>query len=421
MDVNKKDPAVFSKKEKVLLGILASVQFSSIVDFMIMMPLGPQLMRLFQISPHQFGLLVSSYSFCAGLSGFTASFFMDKFDRKNMLLFFFLGFSIGTIACALAPTYELLLLARGLTGIFGGVLSSLVLSIVSDAISYERRGSAMGIIMTSFSVASIFGVPFSLYLANQFSWHAPFIFLGVASLVLCVVAYFGVPPVRGHLEHPREKEAVYQSLLRIFKNKNQIRALIFMSTVIFGHFAIIPYLSPSMVSNAGLTEEQLPLIYMIGGLFTIFTSPMIGRMSDRLGKHKVFLFGAALCTLPIFAITHLTASPAWLVLSITSVFFVVSGGRMIPATALVSGTASPQNRGSFMSIVSCVQQLSSALASYIAGIIIVKAPSGRLENYELVGYMSITVTLIAIYLSRKITATEGPQGPATEPVIAEAH
>ncbi|WP_413293684.1 MFS transporter [Bdellovibrio sp. HCB185ZH] len=412
---------MFSKKEKILLGILASVQFSSIVDFMIMMPLGPQLMRLFGITPHQFGLLVSSYSFCAGLSGFTASFFMDKFDRKNLLLFFFVGFSVGTVACALSPTYELLLLARGLTGVFGGVLSSLVLSIVSDAISYERRGSAMGVIMTSFSVASIFGVPFSLFLANEYSWHAPFLFLGIASLFLCVVAYFGVPSVRSHLEHPREKEAVYQGLVRIFKNRNQVRALIFMAAVIFGHFAIVPYLSPSMVSNAGLTEAQLPLIYMIGGLFTIFTSPAIGRMSDRYGKHKVFLYGAGLCTLPIFAITNLGPNPAWIVLAITSVFFVVSGGRMIPATALVSGTASPQNRGSFMSIVSCVQQLSSAAASYLAGIIIVKSSAGRLENYEIVGYMSIAVTLLAIYLSRRIQATEGPTKTPQEPIIAEAH
>lgn len=411
---------MFSKKEKMLLAMLAAIQFSSIVDFMIMMPLGPQLMRLFQISPHQFGLLVSSYTFCAGISGFLASFFVDKFDRKLNLLFFFTGFGIGTVACALAPTYELLLLARGLTGVFGGVLSSLVLSIVSDAISYERRGSAMGIIMTAFSMASIFGVPFSLFLANQYTWHAPFLFLGIASLLVCAMIWFLMPSMREHLNHTRPKEPIYHSLLQIFRNPNQRRALVFMSAVIFGHFAIIPFLSPSMVANVGMSEAQLPLIYMVGGLFTIFSSPFIGRMADRYGKHTVFKWGAGVTILPIFAITHLGLSPLWVALTVTSVFFVVSGGRMIPATALVSGTAHPQNRGAFMSIVSCAQQLSSAIASYVAGIIVSQKVGGRLENFEYVGYIAIAFTILAIVLSRRIEAIDNTE-KTPDVSVAELH
>ncbi|MEN0058681.1 MAG: MFS transporter, partial [Bdellovibrio sp.] len=391
---------MFSRQEKTLLFILASVQFSSIVDFMIMMPLGPQLMRIFSINPHQFGLLVSSYTFCAGISGFLAAFFMDKFDRKASLLFFFVGFSLGTLACALAPTYELLLLARGLTGVFGGVLSSLVLSIVSDAISYERRGSAMGVIMTSFSIASILGVPFSLFLANQFSWHAPFLFLGVFALFLCLVIWLRIPPMRLHLMEIRKKEPPHRTLTRILSNANQRRALFFMSAVMFGHFAIIPFLSPSLVANAGLTEGQLPLMYMLGGLLTIFSSPYVGRLSDRFGKHKVFLWGALITLLPYWVITHLAVTPLWWVLAVCAFFFVSSGGRMIPATALVSGTAMPQNRGSFMSIVSCVQHLSSALSSYIAGLIVTTGTHGRMEGYNVVGYVAIGFTFIAIYLSR---------------------
>lgn len=398
---------MFSKQEKLLLAILASIQFSSIVDFMIMMPLGPQLMRMFAIDPHQFGLLVSSYTFFAGLSGFAASFFLDKFDRKTSLLFFFVGFALGTVACGIAPTYELLLFARGLTGVFGGVLGSLVLSIVSDSISYERRGSAMGVIMTSFSMASVLGVPFSLFLANQFSWHAPFIFLGITSLFLCVVIWFKVPNMRLHLEAGQVKEPLLNTLSRIAKNKNQRRALYFMSSVMFGHFAIIPFLSPSLVANAGLTEAQLPLMYMIGGACTIFSSPFIGRLADRFGKHKVFLWGAIITLLPYWVITHLDNSPVWWILAICAFFFVSSGGRMIPATALVSGTAKPQNRGSFMSIVSCVQQLSSAASSYIAGLIVTTSSTGHLDNYAVVGYIAIAFTFVAIFLSRRIEATEG--------------
>lgn len=396
---------MFTRKEKVLLGLLAFIQFSSIVDFMIMMPLGPQLMRLFSISPHQFGLLVSSYTFCAGLSGFASSFFIDKFDRKNCLLFFLIGFGIGTVACALSPSYEILIFSRGLTGMFGGVLGSLVMSIVSDTIAYERRGSAMGIVMTSFSLASVFGVPFSLYLANMSGWHTPFVFLGVTALVVCIGIWFVIPQMRGHLDH-QVKEPVYRVLTRILKNPNQLQALLFMGSVVFGHFAIIPFMSPSLVANAGLLESHLPLVYMAGGLLTIFTSPYIGRLSDRFGKHRVFFWGALITLLPYFVLTNLKQTSLSTILFTTSFLFVSSGGRMIPASTLVSGTANPQTRGSFMSIVSCVQQMASAVASYVSGIIITRGNQGELENYDIVGYLAIGTTFIAIYLSRKIKATE---------------
>ncbi|HEY8270880.1 MAG TPA: MFS transporter [Pseudobdellovibrionaceae bacterium] len=396
---------MFSRQEKILLGILATIQFSSIVDFMIIMPLGPQLMRIFGISPHQFGLLVSSYTFSAGLSGFAAAFFMDKFDRKKNLLFFFIGFSLGTIACSISPNYETLLVARGLTGVFGGVLSSLVMAIVSDAISYERRGSAMGVVMTSFSMASVLGVPLSLYLANVWGWHAPFLILGILSLLLCAVIWQAVPSMKAHLSH-QIQEPIHRTITRILHNKNQINALIFMAAVIFGHFAIIPFMSPSLISNAGLTEAELPLMYMCGGFFTIFTSPFIGRLTDRFGKHRVFFWGALATMIPYFILTHLGPTPLFLVLLYTTIMFMVSGGRMIPASTMVSGTALPQTRGSFMSIVSCVQQLASAAASYIAGIVVTRDSTGHLLNYEMVGYMSIATTLIAIYLSSRIRTVE---------------
>ena len=410
---------MFTKSEKILLAILASIQFSSTVDFIIMMPLGPQLMRVFGIDPHQFGLLVSSYTFCAGTSGFFASFFIDKYDRKASLFFFFLGFAIGTIACALAPTYELLLLARGLTGIFGGVLGSLVMSIVSDTISYERRGRALGVVMTSFSIASVVGVPFSLYLASHYSWHSPFSFLGILSLLLCGVIWFKVPSVRTHLQGETAKEPIFSVLTKIIQNANQRRALLFMAAVMFGHFTLVPFLSPSLVANAGLKETDLTFMYMTGGLCTIFSSPFIGHLADRYGKHRVFFWGALVTIIPYWVITHLDKTPLWMVLAICAVFFVTSGGRMIPSTALVSGTVLPQNRGSFMSIVSCVQNLSSAVASYIAGLIVTAGPNGRLEHYNYVGYSAILFTFVAIYLSRKIHAVEGHTSSSSTDHLAE--
>ncbi|MNK07818.1 Purine efflux pump PbuE [compost metagenome] len=412
---------MFSKKEKILLGILAAIQFSSIVDFMIMMPLGPYLMRIFNITPHQFGLLVSSYTFFAGISGFTASLFVDKYDRKSCLLVFFTGFAIGTVACGLSPTYETLLLARGLTGVFGGVLSSLVLSIVSDAIAFNRRGSAMGVVMTSFSLASVLGVPIGLFLADKFNWHTPFLVLGGLACLLVPIIWKYIPKMAGHMEDAANRLHPVRVLLNIADNSNQRKALFFMFCVMFGHFSLIPFFSPSLVANVGLTESQLPLIYMVGGAFTIFTSPLIGRLADKFGKQKVFFAGALITIPPIIIVTNLGPSPLWVALTVVAVFFVFSGARMIPATALVSGTTLPRNRGSFMSIVSCVQQLTSAIASYVAGIIVTKGPDGRLEHYPLVGFIAIGFTLISLYISRRLktvdVATHDPTEILAEPVI----
>lgn len=363
-------------------------------------------MRIFSISPQEFGLLVSSYTFSAGISGFAASFYIDRFDRKKALLLFFLGFSVGTLACALAPTYSILLMTRSLTGIFGGVLSSLVMSIVSDAISYERRGTAMGIVMASFSASSVLGVPFSLWLASHFNWHAPFLFLGAASLLLNAFAIWAIPSMRDHLEHNSSLKDPFSTLRGIFTNNNQALALIFMSMLVFGHFSIIPFYSPSMVANAGLLESQLPLIYLVGGACSIVTSPLIGKLSDRFGKHRVFLIAGIISLFPVFLVTHLGVTPLWMILALTAFFFMIIGGRMIPANTMVSSVVPPQSRGSFMSLVSSVTQLSSAAASFFAGQIVVKGSDGQILHYEKVGYLAIVFTIFALYLSKYLKTPE---------------
>jgi predicted MFS family arabinose efflux permease len=234
------------------------------------------------------------------------------------------------------------------------------------------------------------------------------------------MVWWKVPSMRHHLIEKRPKESPIRTLTRVLKNKNQRRALLFMSAVMFGHFAIIPFLSPSLVANAGMSEQQLPFMYMAGGICTLFTSPLMGRLADRYGKHMIFMVAALVTILPYFVITHMGITPLWLILFICAFFFVSSGGRMVPATALVSGTALPQTRGSFMSIVSSAQQLSSAVSSYIAGLIVYTAPDGKLQNYPVVGWVAIIFTFVAIYLSRKIHAIEeSSSANKTEPVILE--
>lgn len=396
---------MFSREEKILLFILSSIQFANIVDFMIMMPLGPQFMRLFEISPHEFGLLVSAYTFSASIMAVLAAFFSDLYDRKKMLLVFFLGFALSTVFCALSPTYWTLLIARIVTGAFGGVLSSLVLAIVGDVISPERRGTAMGVVMMAFSVASVVGVPFSLAIANKFSWHAPFIFLATVSFLLMPVIVAKVPPIVKHLE-TKPTATPIRSFVNILKDKNILLSLFFMFCLVMGQFTVIPFISPTLVANAGMTEAQLPLIYLVGGAFTIFSSPLIGRLADKYGKKIIFYYGVVLSLIPIYLVTHLKPSPLYFILPISAALFVAMGGRMIPAMALVTSTVTARNRGSFMSINSAVQQFSCAVASYVSGLILVKTEGGQLENYDLVGFIAISFSFIAIFLVNKIRTVE---------------
>ncbi len=395
------------KKEQILLFILAAIQFAHIVDFMIMMPLGPQLMRLFEINPSQFGMLVSSYTFSAGIFGFAGAFFIDKFDRKTLLLYTFLGFTLGTFACAFAPNYVLLLSARIFTGAFGGVLGALVLSIVGDAIPHERRGRAMGIVMASFSVASVFGVPFSLYIASVWTWHAPFIFLGAIGVVISIFIWLYIPSMRAHMRDKSEaRPHPLQVLKNVRDNKNQQWALLFTVLIMLSQFSIIPFLSPYMVANVGFSEMQLSYIYMFGGLATIFTSPWVGKLADKYGKMKIFTIFMILNAIPIIVITHMGITPLIYAFLISTFFFVTSNGRMIPSMALITSAVKPKNRGGFMSINSSVQQLASGLASFIAGLIIVESTSGELINYNLIGYGSIVLLVISLFVVRKLQVVD---------------
>lgn len=392
-------------KERLLLVILACVNFTHIMDFMIMMPLGPQLMKLFDITPQQFGFAVSSYSLTAGVSGFISAFFVDKFDRKQTLLFAYIGFVVGTFACAFAPTYLLLVGARILAGLFGGMIGAQVLSIVADSVPYERRASAMGIVMMAFSMASVLGVPAGLWLASMYSWHAPFMVVGSIGLVVILLIYFLVPPITGHLEKAVQNHSPFHVLTDIWAAPNQRKALTLSAVLMIGHFSIIPFLAPSLVGNAAFSQDHIFLIYLVGGALTFFTSPMVGKIADKRGKYPVFVVFALLSLIPVWLITNLWPMPLWVVLAISSLFFIFINGRMIPVQAMVSGVVPPEQRGGFMSINSSIQQLSSGVAANLGGLIVVKTVDGHLEHYNWVGYISIILVLLSIWLASRLRVT----------------
>lgn len=393
-------------KERIILLLLATINFTHILDFMIMMPLGNYLMPYFNISSQQFSMLVAAYTFSAGISGFLAAFFVDKFDRKKVLLFGYSGFILGTLFCALAPSYGILLASRIIAGLFGGLIGAQVLSIVADLVPYERRGTAMGIIMAAFSVASVFGVPFSLYLANIFNWHGPFFFVvGMGILVIPFIIRY-LPKMDSHTQETEKATLRPLQLLKdIGQDKNQGLALALSASIMLGHFMIIPFLNPFMEFNKGFSKTQTPMVYMVGGALTLITSPLLGKLADKIGKHRLFIWMALLVTLPVALITNLPDIPFYLVLCVTGFWFVVSSGRAIPAQAMISNVVSPERRGSFMSINSSVQQIFVGLASVLAGAIVAKTPSNSILNYEITGYISVVITLISIVFVTKLNTS----------------
>jgi predicted MFS family arabinose efflux permease len=390
------------QKEKLILWTLAAINFIHIVDFMILMPLGPQLMRIFEISPREFGLLVSSYTFSAGISSFFGAFFLDRFDRKKILLWVYVGFAIATLGCALSPNYPILLAARVLSGIFGGLTSALILAIIGDVVPDSRRGRAMGLVMAAFSVASVLGVPMGLFLASLSDWHTPFYILtGLSVLSLGMIIRY-IPNITEHLKNDLIRPNPMVVIRRVTSNSNQMRAITLSVMMMFGQFMIIPFLSAYTVANVGFTEMQLTYVYMAGGAFTIFTSPWVGKLSDKYGKLRIFTIFMFLNVIPIAIITNLGVTPIPFVLMVSTMFFVTSNGRYVPAAAIITGTARPENRGSFLSFNSAIQQIATGFASLIAGIIIGENAAGELTNYNVVGYIAIFFSLLCIPIARRI-------------------
>jgi predicted MFS family arabinose efflux permease len=388
------------KHEWIVLLLLAAVNFTHILDFMIMMPLGNYLMPYFNISTKQFSFLVSAYTFSAAVSGFGAAFFVDHFDRKKVLLFGYSGFLVGTLACGIAPSFALLLIARIVAGLFGGLIGAQVLSIVSDIFPYNQRGKAMGTVMSAFAIASTFGVPFSLYLANIISWNAPFILVAVLGLVLLPLLMRFIPKMDGHLLNRTAKESPFEALNVITKERKLMLALLFSGLIMMGHFLIIPFINPYMEFNNGYSKQETPLIYLAGGIAAFISANVLGRLSDRLGKYKIFNICIFLSLPLVIIITNLPAVPIFLLLTLFAIWFAFATGRGVTAQAMLSNVVATRHKGSFMSFNSSIQQFGSGLASLMAGYIVDKDADGKILHYPLLGYGSVVILVVCLLLGR---------------------
>lgn len=405
------------RTERFFLLTLAGIQFSHILDFMIMMPLGPILMYEFGIGTHEFGLLVASYSFSAAISGVLAATFVDLFERKRLLLISFALFALATLACGLAPNYFSLMLARGLAGVFGGIMGALVQTMIGDTIPYNRRARASGLVSSAFSISTVAGVPFSLWLANHLNWRAPFIFIAVLSVVFIAVGLRFLPELRHHLS-AEKRSHLFSSTFAVLGEANHRRALLYSALIIFSGFTVIPYITVYAVNNVGIAQQDIPIVYFVGGCSTLISARLIGYWADKYGKVEVYRRVALAAMLPLLVLTHVGALPLWLWVMCTATFFVLVSGRMIPAMAIISSAAQPKLRGTFMSLNGTMQSLAMGLATTLAGFLITLDESGKIIGFPAVGYVAVAANLLAIWFVGRIALHDRPAAtvnPSNEP------
>ena len=395
------DEAADLKRERIYVIILAAIQIAHILDFVIMMPLGPQFMRVFGINPTQFSTLVSAYTFSAGIVGFLGALYADHFDRKKFLIFNFTGFIVGTFMCAIATGFHSLLIARIIAGAFGGILNACVLSLVADLIPFKRRGKAMGVVMSSFSIASVLGIPVGLWVANKFHWHAAFYLICILSLIFWVGSFIYLPSVK--VDGPKLGFVDNLKKFRVIvKNFDYLQCFTLTSVLGFGVFMTIPFIAPYMVKNVGLQESELPLIYLFGGAFTIISARIIGKLSDTQGSYKTFRILAIFSCFPLLLLTNLPQVPLWIALTVSTLFTMIGSGRFIPAMTLISAVSQSKDRGTFMSLENATRQFATGVASQLAGLIIGTTSAGLLTNFPVVGLVGVLTTFIAIYIAFKI-------------------
>lgn len=382
--------------ETIILVTLVAVQFTSIIDFMIVMPLGPQVMASLGIGAGRFGWIISSYTFAAGLAGFIAAPFLDRYDRKNAFLFLYIGFIAGTLACGLAPDFWLLLASRTLTGAFGGLLGGQAMAIVADVFPEKRRGQATGALMSAFAVASVAGVPLGIVIGNKYGWQVPFLVLAVLSLPLLALATWAMPPIRDHLGPTGRRSPA--KLWDILSQPNHQWAFLLVSLLMFGAFMVIPFISTYYLANVGVNEDQLPVIFMAGGLVTLVGSPLIGRSVDRYGRLRMFRVLLPFSAVMVLVITHLpTVGITWAVTA-TACFMLANTGRMVAAMALINGCVEPAKRGGFMSANSSFQHIAGGLGTTLGGLLVTVQPGEPFFNFDKVGYVALGATLASLLI-----------------------
>lgn len=423
---NDKQKLKFSAYQKFMILILALLQFTVVLDFMILSPLGDILMKSMGMSTGQFGSVVSAYAISAGISGFLAAGFADKYDRKKLLLFFYTGFIIGTLFCGLANSYMTLFVARIVTGIFGGVIGSIAMAIITDLFNMQQRGRVMGLVQMAFAGSQILGIPIGLLLANRFSWHATFFMVVILALVIGVFILFKMNPLTEHLKLQQTKNPL-RHLINTVKKKNYRMGFMATAMLSMGGFMLMPFTSAFLVNNVHIAQVDLPIIFLFTGLSSIIIMPIIGRLSDRINKMTLFTIGSLVAISMVIIYTNLTPVPIWVVIVINMILFMGIMSRMVPAMALNSAIPDMADRGAYMSINSSLQQMAGGVAAIFSGLVVIQqTKTSPIENFNILGYVMAALIIWCIYLVSRISKLVAAKGaanpqPATQARAAEAH
>lgn len=418
-----KPASAFTPYQKLIIALLTLTQFSVILDFMVMSPLGDMLMKSLSIKPAQFGLLVSAYAFSAGISGLLTAGFADRFDRKKLFLFFYGGFIIGTLCCGLATTYPMLIAARIITGLFGGVIGSISMAIVTDLFPLEQRGRVMGFLQMGFGASQVLGIPIGLYLANYWGWEAPFLLIVGIALVLVTLIWLRLQPITAHLAVQRDKSALQHLWHTVAKKHYRIG---FTATALLsvGGFMMMPFGSAFAINNLHVTPAQLPLIFMVSGIGSLFIMPMVGKLSDRIDRFRLAAMASVFMMIVVVIYTNLPPLPLWIIIAINVLMIAGIMGRMIPSMALITGVPEMRDRGAFMSVNSSLQQIAGGIAAACAGLIVVQQDKfSPLEHYNTLGYVVVGISIICLFMlarvSRLVKRSAQP-APPEAPVAVEA-
>jgi predicted MFS family arabinose efflux permease len=416
----------FSGYQKIVIFILAMTQFTVILDFMVMSPLGDMLIKSLSMKPSSFGIAVSAYAFSAGISGLLTAGFADRFDRKKLLLFFYSGFIVGTFLCSLANSFELLVAARIITGLFGGVISSISMAIITDLFSLQQRGRVMGFIQMGFGASQVLGIPIGLYIANKWGWESPFVMVAAVAIIIAILIVVVLKPINKHLGLQHDRSA-FKHLWHTVSKKNYRIGFAATAALSIGGFMMMPFGSVFAVNNLHVTAEELPVLFMVSGVSSLIIMPLIGKLSDTVSKFRIFSVASIWTMLICVAYTNLSATPFWIVIGLNVLMMIGIMSRMVPSSALTSAIPDMEDRGAFMSINSSMQQIAGGVAAAVSGMIVVQQTKfSPIEHYDIVGYVVVVVTLISIFLmyrvnqlAKKKPATVSPEAEEPELVMSE--
>ncbi len=401
--VSSDSPLKFSPYQVFVIVLLALTQFTVVLDFMVMSPLGDMLMKSMDLTTAQFGFAVSAYAFSAGISGFLTAGFADKFDRKKLLLFFYVGFIAGTLACGLATSYPLLIAARIITGIFGGVMGSISMAIAADLFVLEQRGRVMGFLQMGFGASQVLGIPIGLFLANQWGWQAPFLMIVSISVIIWLIALIKMHPVTKHLSVQTDKSPLLH-LWHTIANRQYRIGFLATAFLSLGGFMMMPWGSVFAINNLGVTTHQLPILFMVAGISTLVIMPIIGKLSDRYDKFRFFALASLWLIVVVVIYTRLTVVPFWIVMALNVAMMMGIMSRMVPSMALVTALPEMKDRGAFMSVNSSLQQIAGGIAAGIGGMIVVQQNRfSPLEHYDTLGFVIVGLTLVCIFLIYRVS------------------